>query len=352
MHHSKSLLDKLVSIEHLFFSWQHFVRGKEKRKDVQVFARNIEDHLFQLQEELEKQTYCHCLYHKFYVFEPKQRFISKACVCDQCVHHMLHNMLSAVYESCFFFHSYSCRINKGRHKGGGVNAFVKMLTTASLNKKRPVYVLKLDIKRFFDSVDHAFLKSLLRKRISDSKVLQLLDQIIDSFHSSGNHQKGLPLGNVTSQIFANIYLHELDCFIKHVLKEPFYVRYCDDFVVVSHDKAHLKALISIINEFLQNLLFLQIRPQKITLRKWDSGIDFLGYICFPHYKLLRKTTKKRLCKRLSFGHDNFLVGVGKEEVGCEYEQDSFDQCLQSYLGILSHANHQKCIFLSRTKNTL
>lgn len=328
MHNSKSLFQKLVSIQHVFLSWEQFVVGKRKRKDIQVFSRNLEDRLFHLQEELQQQTYRHGPYHKFYVYEPKKRFISKAFVRDRCVHHMLHNMLSAIYEPRFFYHSYSCRKGKGVH--AGVKAFIHMLTKASSNKRNPVFSLKLDIKQFFDSVDHTFLMSLLKRHIYDSNVLSLLQHVIDSFHTYGKPNKGLPLGNVTSQIFANIYLHELDFYIKHTLKEQYYIRYCDDFIILSQDEAHLKELISKIDAFLKEQLFLRIHPQKIILRKWSMGVDFLGYICFPHFKLLRKKTKNRLCRRLSAVYEKFLRG--------DCEMESLDQSLQSYLGMLGHAN--------------
>ncbi|WP_194847717.1 RNA-directed DNA polymerase [Candidatus Neptunochlamydia vexilliferae] len=187
---------------------------------------------------------------------------------------------------------------------------------------------KIDIARFFDHIDHTILKKLIRKKVKNKKTLRLIDLIIDSFSLS--KRKGIPLGNVTSQVFANIYLHELDIFIKHHLKEPFYLRFCDDFIVVSNHADHLKKLIPLIGEFLSKRLKLELHPRKTILSKLSQGIDFLGYKLFPHHTLLRTTTKRRLKKRLQAGLRDF----SKEKISGQ----TLHQRLQSYLGILSHAN--------------
>ena len=153
--------------------------------------------------------------------------------------------------------------------------------------------------------------------------------IIDSFtlHADG---KGIPLGNVTSQLFANVYLHELDHFIKHVHRERYYLRYCDDFIILSSDECHLKCLIAHIREFLARNLQLELHPKKVTIRKLSTGIDFIGYVHFPHHTLVRSRTKQRMKKRLKITFESLLEG--------EIEAAALDQQLQSYLGILTHAD--------------
>lgn len=327
----------MISLEHLFLCWEQFRRGKRKRKDVQDFERHLEDEIFQLHEKLKTETYCHRPYRKFYVFDPKERHISKASIRDRLVHHMVYNTLNAIYEPRFIFHSFSCRLGKGTHVG--IKHLNQMLKKSSRNNTRSVYGLKMDVRRFFDTLNHSILKSLLEKQIKDQKVLNLIGLIIDSFKVSSSKQgnRGIPLGNVTSQIFSNIYLHELDHFVKHHLREHFYLRYCDDFMVISEDFEHLKNLISPIAQFLDKKLHLEIHPKKLILRKWRSGIDFLGYISFPHHQLMRASSKKRMQRRLKEGYKNFI----EEKI----DEVSFDQKLQSYLGMLRHANQS---FLDHT----
>lgn len=153
--------------------------------------------------------------------DPKQRLISKATIKDRLVHQVVYGILTEIFDKNFIFHSLSSRIGKGTHFG--VAHLKNMIRKVSANGTRHCYALKMDIKRFFDSVDHKILKNLLRKHIYDEKFLKIIDTIIDSF-SANEKQKGIPLGNVTSQLFANVYLHELDHFIKHELRERYYLR--------------------------------------------------------------------------------------------------------------------------------
>jgi retron-type reverse transcriptase len=187
----------------------------------------------------------------------------------------------------------------------------------------------MDVRKFFDHIDHAILKMLIRRVIGDDKMLKIIDIIIDSFQMDGK-KIGLPLRNLTSQLFSNIYLHELDVFIKHTLRKKFYLRYCDDFSIVSHDLSELKELIPLVVSFLNDSLRLTLHPQKIILRKLSQGIDFLGYIHFVHNKLMRVSTKRRMLRRLNQAQGFFFAD--------KITPTSMDQRLQSYLGLLSHAN--------------
>jgi RNA-directed DNA polymerase len=212
---ARYLFDHMVSVENMLLAWGHFRRGKRQRKDIQYFERYVEDCIFDLHEDLVTLDYQHGAYQHFHVFDPQKRYISKACVRDRLVHQMLYAALTEVFDQTFIFHSFSCRVGKGTH--AGVNQLQKMVRKVSHNGKKACFALKIDIQRFFDSVDHAILKSLLRKRIQDYRVLCIIDRVIDSFRSQPDYPRniGLPLGNVTSQIFANVYLHPLDDFIKH-----------------------------------------------------------------------------------------------------------------------------------------
>jgi hypothetical protein len=154
--------------------------------------------------------------------------------------------------------------------------------------------------------------------------------ILDGFTTQKGHPTGLPLGNVTSQLFANVYLHELDQFVKQTLREPYYLRYCDDFIILSTDMQHLISTLLLIRSFLEQHLRLKLHPKKVTIRKLGQGIDFVGYVLFEHHTLVRSRTKQRMKKRLKLGFEDYLMG--------KIEALSMDQRIQSYLGILSHAN--------------
>ncbi len=316
---------ELISIENLFQAWKEFRKGKRKRPDVQKFERYLEDNLFSLHQALSNKTYCHGGYHSFYVQDPKQRHIHKASVRDRIVHHLLYQFLYEAFDKSFIFDSYSCRLGKGTHKA--VLRLENFARTVSKNYSKSCWALKGDIKKFFASIDHQVLLDLLKKRIKDADVVWLLSQVIDSFYSEFGKGKGIPLGNLTSQVFANIYLNELDQFVKHKLKIGYYLRYADDFLILWSDKRYLEELIEPIKNFLTDGLKLKLHPKKIVFRKLDWGVDFLGYVILPHYRLPRTKTKRRIFNKL------------KDKINSA----SFEQSLASYLGYLSHANSYKII---------
>ena len=251
--------------------------------------------------------------------DPKRRHIHKAGVTDRVLHHLLYTYLYELFDPTFIYDSYSCRLNKGSHKG--VERLVTFTRKASTNYTKDCWGLQFDVKQFFASADHEILKQLLAKRVSDTRILMLLSQVIDSFYSPTDRRKGIPLGNLTSQIFANIYLHELDMYMKHTLKARFYIRYADDGIVAMSSREKLEQFIPSIEAFLQKHLLLSLHANKVTIRKLSWGIDFLGYIVLPHYVLPRTTTKRRLLKRIQ----------------TDDASTSTNQMIQSYLGYLAHA---------------
>ena len=285
-----------------------------------MFERHLEDNLFDLHRNLKNKTYRHGKYQSFYVNDPKRRHIHKARVADRVIHHLFYQFLYQLFDKTFIHDSYSCRLEKGTHRG--VDRLEKFTRVVSKNYTRTCWALKCDVKKFFASVDHGILFQLLKKQIKEKDILWLLFQVIKSFHSEFGEGKGIPLGNLTSQVFANIYLNTLDQFVKQKLKVKYYVRYADDFLLLSDSKEHLHNLISPIKAFLQNELKLEFHPNKIIFRKLDWGIDFLGYIVLPHYRLPRTKTKRRILEKI------------KEKI----DLPIFEKSLQSYLGYLSHAN--------------
>lgn len=323
------LFDKLTSLEHLFDSWDVFKRGKRNTVHVQIFERYLEDNIFGLRDELATFTYQHGRYFQFDVFDPKRRHINAASVKDRLLHQAVFSILSDIMEKKFIFHSFSSRVGKGTHLA--CEHLKRMIYQVSGNGMLPCHSLKMDVRQFFAQIDHHILKQRLREAISDNKMLWICDSIIDSFHTQGMKHVGLPLGNVTSQLFANVYLHDLDIFMKQIYKQKFYIRFCDDFILLSQNKAELLSLISPIRFFLANFLHLELHPKKIIYRSLHQGIDFLGYIHFFHHRLVRTTTKRRMVRKL----DETLHLFFEEKLSAS----SFNQSLQSYLGLLSHANH-------------
>ncbi len=198
---------------------------------------------------------------------------------------------------------------------------------------RGIWVLKMDIRRFFDSIDHEILLSLLRRQIADYDIFWLIERVIYGYHSSHGTGKGVPIGNLTSQIFANIYLSELDYFVKHCLRAKHYFRYADDFVMVHWDQEHLHSLVNCLRDFLNKGLALQMHPQKIVLRKFRQGIDFVGCVLLPRYRVLRTSTKQRMFKKMAHAISAYNQGI--------VDDPSVQQTIQSYLGLLKHGNNHK-----------
>ncbi len=252
-------------------------------------------HIRRLHEELSEKTYVHGNYHAFTITDPKLRNIHKASVRDRLVHHAVHRKLYPFFDRTFISDSYACRAGRGTHKA--LQRFRTFSYEVSRNDTRTCWALKCDIRKFFASIDHDVLLSMLRRRIPDSDVLGLLEHIIGSFYST-KPGKGLPLGNLTSQLFVNIYMNEFDQFAKHTLKAQYYIRYADDMVFLSHDRTVLELLVPRIHEFLAQELKLDLHPKKLSIGTVAAGVDFLGWKQFPDHKVLRTVTKRRMLRSI------------------------------------------------------
>ena len=311
--------EHIISIENLLFAWKEFLRGKKMRKDVLEFEQNLMGNIFSLHKDLLEKKYTHSDYHAFNISDPKPRSIHKASVRDRLLHHAIYRVLYRYFDQKFIYDSYSCRLDKGTHKA--MERFRSFARKVSKNNTRTCWVLKCDIRKFFANIDHTVLKSILAKYLQDRDLLWLLDQIIDSFHAyhtGKTYVVGLPLGNLTSQLLVNIFMNEFDQYMKHSLKTKYYIRYADDFVIMSEDKKYLENLLPQISDFLKNKLKLELHPDKVFTKTLFSGVDFLGWVHFPTHQVLRGATKRRMWKR--------LTETGKEETRT------------SYLGMLSHGD--------------
>ena len=326
-----SLFKKIISVEQLFDAWDLFKKGKRGRKDVREFERHLEKNIFKLHRELISKQYKHSSYSSFFIHDPKIRHIRKACVRDRLVHQAVYTALVEIYEPLFIHHLYSSRLGKGTHKG--VKALEKMTFKVSKNYTRTCWSLKCDVRRFFDTVDHEILLNVISAKIKCTDTIWLIKEIVHSFHCEGTPGKGLPIGNLSSQIFTNIYLNEFDQFMEHTLRERYYLRFADDFLTLSPRKHDLHELLPKIESFLSDQLKLELHPSKVVLRPLHQGIDFLGYVNLPYHRVLRTKTKQRMKRKLDERLDSFFEG--------EIDRYSMNQSLQSYLGVLSHADTHK-----------
>jgi len=337
--------EKIISVENLLLAWKEFMRGKRNKKDVQEFQLHFMDNILFLHQDLKNKTYKHGGYIAFNISDPKPRDIHKASVRDRLLHHAIYRILYPYFDSKFIRDSYSCRLNKGTHKA--INRFRAFSRKVSKNSTRPCLVLKCDIRKFFANIDHKILKNILSKASFDTDILWLLSQVIDSFFTSStgktngaqNHiyamaemGEGLPLGNLTSQLLVNIYMNEFDQFVKRELKVKYYIRYADDFVILSDNKNYLENLRPEISDFLDKELKLNLHPNKVFIKTITSGVDFLGWVHFPKHRVLRTSTKRRMFKRL--------------------KENPKEESKQSYFGMLKHGNTYKLIKKLRVESRI
>ncbi|MFA6315140.1 MAG: reverse transcriptase/maturase family protein [Candidatus Paceibacterota bacterium] len=309
----------IISLKNIHEAWREFVSGKKYKKDVAEFLLRLSENTYKLHTDLKNKIYVHGPYEAFAVNDPKPRSIHKASVRDRLLHHALYRQLYPYFDQKFIHDSYSCRDFKGTHRA--LDRFMQFARKVSKSNKRTCWVLKCDIRKFFASVDHSVLMAILKKHVSDSDIIRLVGGVVESFKSTGPG-KGLPLGNLTSQLLVNVYMNEFDQYVKHVLKQEFYIRYADDFVIMHHDRKALLEVLPKIETFLESILKLQLHPDKVSIETVSSGVDFLGWVHFPTHRVLRTKTKKRMFTRIEDSQ-------GKEEVVC------------SYLGMLKHGNCKK-----------
>lgn len=285
---------------------------------MQEFQYHLSDHVLQLHVDLKDKTYCHGGYEAFNISDPKPRNIHKATVRDRLLHHALYRRLYPFFDRLFIADSYSCRNGKGTHKA--LDRFRTFAYKVSQNHTRTCWVLKCDIRKFFASIDHAVLFGILERYIADADILWLLRRVVESFAST-RPGIGLPLGNLTSQLLVNIYMNEFDQFVKHKLKVKYYIRYADDFVLLSEDTQLLERLLSQIAAFLEDKLKLTLHPNKVSITTFASGVDFLGWVHFPDHRVLRTATRRRMLKNIA--------------------NNPSEATVQSYVGMLSHGNTQR-----------
>ena len=309
----------IISIKNLCDAWTEFIRGKKSKKDVAEFSLSLSQNIFRLYYDLRTKTYRHGSYEAFSISDPKPRSIHKATVRDRLLHHAIYRVLYPYFDKKFIYDSYSCRQFKGTHRA--LNRFNDFVMQVSQSNSRTCWVLKCDVRKFFASIDHEKLVQIFKRHIDDVDTVWLIERVIESFQSIGPG-KGLPLGNLTSQLLVNVYMNEFDQYIKHQLRLKYYLRYADDFVIMYHDKGILMDILPKVQSFLNEQLKLSLHPDKVFIKTAASGVDFLGWVHFLHHRVIRTTTKNRMFNKIKDSQEK-------------------PETVQSYLGLLSHGNSWK-----------
>ncbi len=281
----------------------------------------MERNLLQLKHELETGTYKPRQLKQFVIRDPKTRLISASDFRDRVVYHALCNIIQTIFEKSFIYDSHANQINKGSSKAvERFDVFKKKVSENGRLLNKPLdnnmvigYVLKADIEHFFDTVDHQVLMYCIKRKIKDEKVLDLIQKILDN-HKIQETGKGMPIGNLTSQFFANLYLNELDYFVKQKLEVKFYIRYVDDFVLLDKSKEKLERVKIQINEFLKTIN-LQLHLEKSKIYPLHKGVKFLGFRIFYNYKLLNKRNIRKMECRIEQFEQKYREGkITKEDI--------------------------------------
>ncbi len=354
------VFDNMCSFESLCDAYDNARKKKNYRLEIMAYTANLEPNLFALQRDLFAETYNVGEYRIFFIYDPKLRMVMAVCFRDRIVQWTVYETLYAFYDKTFIEDSYACRRGKGTHKAADrLQYWLRQVD----RKPEPWYYLKLDISKYFYRISHEILLDILSRRVHDERLLRLLARIISS---NGMHfgipvgldpgmctedmrleDCGIPIGNLTSQLFANIYLNELDQYCKHALKLHYYVRYMDDVIILSNDKAHLHDIKNRIELFLTEHLQLNLN-KKTTIRPITCGVDFVGYQIWPGYRKLKKQSARRILRKITWLCKQYVEGKVTEE--------DVIRRIASYNGILEHCNsfglRQKidAIFIEYTGN--
>ncbi|MDC8449327.1 MAG: reverse transcriptase/maturase family protein [Nitrospira sp.] len=327
--------DTVTCFENLLRAYRTARRGKRSKRGVAEFGLNLERELLALQRVLRERTYQPSEYRLFTIYERKPRVIAAAPFRDRVVHHAIMQVIEPLFDRTFLSDSYACRKAKGVH--AAVDRYQAWAQTYR-------YVLKMDVQQYFPSIDHELLKGKLRRRITDASVLELLDRIIDSSprgttvssYFLGDHlftpldrRAGIPIGNLTSQFFANLYLDDFDQYIKQVLKVRPYLRYVDDMVVLDHDKVRLGEIRAAVREQLA-IDRLRLHPRKAHISPVADGLNLLGYVVYPSRRRLRSDNGHRFGRKLRTMAKAYRTG--------RLEGSTVMASVQSWIGHAQHAD--------------
>lgn len=318
----KNLYPQIICFDNLYEAWRNTRRGKRYTPTAASFERNLDVELLTLHRELADETWQPGGYRSFTIHEPKRRKISAAPFANRVVHHALCNVIVPIYERKFIDDSYANRVGKGTHKA---------LDRATQFMRHYKYVLQCDIQQFFPAIDHEIMKAILARTIACDSTLTLCEKIIDSgigvlsdvytMHYfpgddllASNRHTGLPIGNLTSQFWANVYLNDLDQFVKHNLRAKGYLRFVDDFLLFADDKVTLHQWRDAMIEFLQSLR-LTLHENRAQLCPVEQGIPFLGFTLYPSHRRLKRSKGLQYRRHLKTLYRQYQRGEISREQG-------------------------------------
>ncbi len=311
-----NLYEKIISFDNLLLAYRKAKRGSRLNQENARFAFHLETELIQLQYALETETYQPSPYRYFTTYDPKTRTISIATFRDRVVHHAIVNILEPVFERIFITQSYATRKEKGTHQA---------IAQAQHYMRTNEWYLKCDIRKYFDSIVHTTLLKIIEQKIKDPKLIRLIAKILANASPEG---KGLPIGNLTSQFFANVYLNVFDHFVKETLKCNGYLRYMDDFLLFDNDKDVLKQHLNEIKKYLSETLTLQLKPTATIINQQSNGLSYLGMRIFPAIIRVRNINLRRITRRIAAKKHDYETG--KTDI------TTYEQSLNSYWAFLSY----------------
>ena len=318
---TNNLYHEVYNIKNLISAWRKARKGKTKKNYVIEFEKSLGENLRQLKFELMCQTYKPKPLVSFIVQDPKTRKISKSDFRDRVVHHALVGVIEPIFDKGFIYNSCANRIGKGNLFA--LKRFDLFKRKVTCNLRKEAFCFKADIKHYFQEVNHKILIEIIRRKITDEKVIWLIERILENGTNLGwQTKKGMPLGNLTSQFFANVYLNEFDYFVKHKLKAKYYIRYIDDFVILNESREQLEIWKQEISISLNEKLKLELHPDKSKIISLSRGVDFVGFRNFYHYKLLRKRNVKNIFAKIK--------AYKREEI-------SYEKLLESFQGWNAYA---------------
>jgi RNA-directed DNA polymerase len=289
---ANNLYVQICSMNNLANAWRRARKGKTKKLYIIEFEKNIRENLLRLQEELLNQTYKPESLKTFVLRDPKTRRISKSAFRDRIIHHALVRIIEPLFDKGFIYDS--CANRKERGTLFALERFDLFKRKVTCNLRREAFCFKADIKHYFPELDREILIKIIQKKIKCLKTIQLIRLILNNFEGD----KGMPLGNLTSQFFANVYLNELDYFVKHQLRAKFYIRYVDDFIILHKSKEQLGLWKGEIENFVRKELKLELHPDKSQITSLSRGVDFVGFRNFYYFKLLRKRNIRKARQKI------------------------------------------------------
>ena len=339
----KDTFSTITSLETLIIAHKHALKGKRLNYYATDFNYNLIGRLIMLQVELRNNIYQPYPYRRKIITDPKLRLIEAPAYRDRIVHHAIHYYLCPFYERFFIRDSYACRPGRGIH--GAAARVQHFLRIGGPN----LYVCQLDISKYYASINHDKLLELLQTKINDQQITNLLKIIIDSTDSGTEHdslfksdsyyftkgRRGIPIGNLTSQLFANIYLHQVDMYAKQTLKIRYYIRYMDDILIFHENKEQLRIWQEAMTKFLYEELYLTINPYKVRVYPTIQGIPYVGYVIYPHYLRMRSSSVRRFKKRYRGQLRAMLAG--------QLEPEAIAKSFASWEAHASHANSKHLV---------